>query len=133
MSSKTTPAKRVERPLSPFMIGPYYRPQITSISSILIRITGLGLMAGVILAVWWLMAAAISDSYFDLANAVVRSWFGKLVFTGSLWAVWYHYLGGLRHLYYDAGHGLEIKTAERLGWAMVIGSVVLTCLSILIL
>jgi succinate dehydrogenase / fumarate reductase cytochrome b subunit len=133
MSSKTTEAKRVERPMSPFMIGPYYRPQITSISSILIRITGLGLVAGVILAVWWLMAAAISDSYFDFANAVVRSWFGKLVFTASLWAVWYHYLGGLRHLYYDAGHGLEIKTAERLGWAMVIGSVVLTCLSILIL
>ncbi|NBZ87657.1 succinate dehydrogenase, cytochrome b556 subunit [Stagnihabitans tardus] len=133
MSSKTTPAKRVERPLSPFMIGPYYRPQITSISSILIRITGLGLMAGVILAVWWLMAAAISDSYFAFANAVVTSWFGKLVFTGSLWAVWYHYLGGLRHLYYDAGHGLEIKTAEKLGWAMVIGSVVLTVLTLLIL
>ena len=133
MSSKTTPAKRVERPLSPFMIGPYYRPQITSISSILIRITGLGLMAGVILGVWWLMAAAISDSYFAFANAVVTSWFGKLVFTGSLWAVWYHYLGGLRHLYYDAGHGLEIKTAEKLGWAMVIGSVVLTVLTLLIL
>ena len=133
MSSKTTSGKRVERPLSPFMIGPYYRPQITSISSILIRISGFGLMAGVILATWWLMAAAISDEYFALANAVALSWFGKLVFTGSLWAVWYHYLGGLRHLYYDAGHGLEIKTAERLGWACVVGSVVLTVLTILIL
>lgn len=133
MSNKANGVKRVERPLSPFMIGPYYRPQITSISSILIRITGHALVAGVILGVWWLMAAAISDEYFALANAVATSWFGKLVFTGSLWSVWYHYLGGLRHLYYDAGHGLEIKTAEKLGWAMVYGSVVLTVLTLLIL
>jgi succinate dehydrogenase / fumarate reductase cytochrome b subunit len=133
MSTKANQAKRVERPLSPFMIGPYYRPQITSISSILIRITGHALVAGVILGVWWLMAAAISDEYFAFANAVATSWFGKLVFTLSLWAVWYHYLGGLRHLYYDAGHGLEIKTAEKLGWAMVYGSVILTVLTLLIL
>lgn len=133
MSTTPPKAKPVERPLSPFMIGPYYRPQITSISSILIRISGHALVAGVILGVWWLMAAAVSDDYFALANAVVTSWFGKLVFTGSLWAVWYHYLGGLRHLYYDAGHGLEIKTAERLGWGMVWGSVILTVLTLLIL
>lgn len=133
MSNKVSGAKPVERPLSPFMIGPYYRPQITSISSILIRISGFGLVAGVILGVWWLMAAAVSDEYFAVANAVATSWFGKLVFTGSLWAVWYHYLGGLRHLWYDAGHGLEIATAEKLGWACVIGSVVLTILTLLIL
>lgn len=133
MSSTSPKSKPVERPLSPFMIGPYYRPQITSISSILIRISGHALVAGVILGVWWLMAAAISDEYFALADAVVTSWFGKLVFTGSLWAVWYHYLGGLRHLWYDAGHGLQIKMAERLGWACVIGSVVLTVLTLLIL
>lgn len=133
MSTKAKTNGRVERPLSPFMIGPYYRPQITSISSILTRITGHALVAGVILGVWWLAAAAISAEYFALANAVATSWFGDIVFTGSLWAVWYHYLAGLRHLYYDAGHGLEIKTAERLGWACVVGSVVLTLLTILIL
>ncbi len=123
--------KRVERPLSPHL--QIYRIQITAVSSILTRITGHALMAGVILAVWWLLAAATSDAYFATANAVATSWFGDLVFTGSLWAVWYHYLAGLRHLYFDAGHGLELKTAERLGWACVIGSVGLTVLSILLL
>lgn len=124
--------KRVERPLSPFMIGPYYRPQMTSISSILTRITGNALVVGVLLAVWWLLAAATSEEYFAVADAVATGWFGDLVFTLSLWAVWYHYLAGLRHLYFDAGKGLDVPTAEKLGWACIIGSVVLTVLTILL-
>ena len=139
MAEASGSAKRVERPqgrpqarpLSPH-IQIYNMWQINTISSILTRITGHALMAGVLLGVWWLLAAAVSDAAFATANAVVTSWFGKLVFLGSLWAVWYHYLAGLRHLYFDAGHGLEMKTAERLGWACVIGSVVLTLLTIVI-
>lgn len=123
--------KRVERPLSPHL--QIYRPQLTSITSILTRITGNGLIVGVILAVWWLLAAATSESYFATANAVVTSWFGDLVFTASLWAIWYHYLAGLRHLYFDAGKGLDLPTAEKLGWACIIGSVVLTILTIIII
>ncbi len=124
-------AKRTQRPLSPHL--QIYRPQLTSITSILTRITGNALIVGVILAVWWLLAAATSDRYFAYANAVATSWFGDLVFTGSLWAVWYHYLAGLRHLYFDAGRGLDIPTAERLGWGCIIGSVVLTVLTLFII
>ena len=122
--------KRVERPLSPHL--QIYRPQLTSISSILTRITGNGLIVGTVLAVWWLLAAATSPQAFALANAVCTSWFGDLVFTASAWALWYHYLAGLRHLYFDAGHGLDVPTAEKLGWGVIIGSVVLTLLTILI-
>ena len=120
--------KRVERPLSPHI--QIYRIQITSVSSILSRITGHAIIVAVILAVWWLLAAAVSDRYFASANAVVTGWFGDLVFTLSLLGVWYHYLAGLRHLYFDAGHGLDIKTAERLGWGCIIGSLVLTVLTL---
>jgi succinate dehydrogenase / fumarate reductase cytochrome b subunit len=123
-------AKRVTRPLSPHL--QIYRPQLTSITSILSRLTGNGLIVGTMLAVWWLLAAATSPEYFAVANAVATSWFGDLVFTGSLWAVWYHYLAGLRHLYFDAGKGLDIPTAEKLGWACIIGSVVLTILTIIL-
>lgn len=122
--------KRVERPLSPHL--QIYRPQLTSITSILTRITGNGLIVGVMLAVWWLFASAVSPEYFAVANAVATSWFGDLVFTASAWAVWYHYLAGLRHLYFDAGHGLEIATAEKLGWGIIAGSFILTALTILI-
>jgi len=123
-------SKRVERPLSPHL--QIYRPQMTSISSILTRITGNGIILAVALAVWWLLAAATSDDHFAVADAVVTSWFGDLVFTAAAWAVWYHFLAGLRHLYYDAGKGMDIPTAEKLGWACIIGSVVLTLITVLL-
>lgn len=120
--------KRAARPLSPHI--QIYRIQITSVSSILTRITGNAIIAGVILAVWWLLAAAMSDRAFATADGVVTGWFGDLVMTLSLLGVWYHYLAGLRHLYWDAGRGLNIKTAERLGWGCIIGSLVLTVLTL---
>ncbi len=122
--------KPVERPLSPHI--QIYRPQMTSISSILTRITGNALIVGAFLMIWWLVAAASGPEYFATANAVATSWFGDLVFTASLLAVWYHYLAGLRHLYFDAGNGLEIETAEMLGWICIIGSVVLTVITLVL-
>ncbi len=122
--------KRVERPLSPHL--QIYRVQMTMAASIMVRITGNALIVGIGLAVWWLLAAATSPEYFATANAVATSWFGDLVFTASAWAVWFHYLGGLRHLYFDAGKGLDIATAEKLGWGMYLGSVVLTVITILL-
>jgi succinate dehydrogenase / fumarate reductase cytochrome b subunit len=123
-------AARIERPLSPHL--QIYRRQLTAVTSILTRITGNGLIVGVMLAVWWLLAAATSDAYFAVADAVATSWFGDLVFTGSLWAVWYHFLAGIRHFIFDAGHGMDIPTAEKLGWACIIGSVLLTVITILL-
>lgn len=122
---------RGNRPLSPHL--QIYRKQLTSVTSILTRITGNGLIVAAILIVWWLLAAATGPDYFAFADAVLRSWFGKLVFFGSIWAVWYHFLAGLRHLYYDSGRGLDIPTAEKLGWGVIIGSVVLTVLTVIIL
>ena len=124
-------AAPVSRPLSPHL--QIYRIQMTAVSSILTRITGHALVAGVMLGVWWLLAAATSDAYFAVADRVATSWFGDLVFIGSLWAVWYQYLAGLRHLVFDAGRGLDVPTAEKLGWACVIGSVVLTVITILLI
>lgn len=121
---------RGNRPLSPHI--QIYRPQLTSITSILTRITGNALIVGAFLVVWWLLAAATSEAHFETANAVLTSWFGDLVMFGSLWALWYHFLAGLRHLYWDTGRGFDLKTATLLGWGVVIGSVVLTLLTVVI-
>jgi len=122
-------AKRVERPLSPHL--QIYRWHIPMLTSILTRLTGHALVAGVMLGVAWLLSATISDEAFETMNSIATCWFGDLVFTGTAWAVWYHLLAGVRHLYYDAGKGLDIPTAEKLGWGVIIGSVVLTVLTIL--
>lgn len=122
---------RGERPLSPHLT--IYRPQLTSVTSILTRITGNALIVAALLVVWWLLAAATGPDYYATANAVLTSWFGDLVLTLSLWAIWYHYLAGLRHLCFDAGRGLDVPTAEKLGWACIIGSVVLTVITLIII
>lgn len=124
--------KPVDRPLSPFMIGPYYRPQMTSISSIMIRITGLALLGSVVLLVAWIFAAAVSETWFARIDWLVTSWLGAAIWALSAWALWYHALGGIRHFIFDAGKMMDIPTAEKLGWAMFIGATVLTLLTIII-
>ena len=120
---------RGNRPLSPHLT--IYRPQMTSISSIFVRITGNALLAATLLLIAWLLAASTSAAAFDWVQYVITSWFGDLVFLLSLWALWYHMLGGLRHLIWDTGRGLELKAAERMGWMMIIGSLLLTAFTVI--
>ncbi len=120
---------RGNRPLSPHLT--VYRPQLTSMTSILTRITGNALLLGALLVVWWLLAAATSAEYFAVVDGIVTSWFGDLVMTLSVLGLWYHALAGLRHLIWDQGYGLEVETAEKLGIACIAGSVVLTLITVL--
>ncbi|MGK7654612.1 succinate dehydrogenase, cytochrome b556 subunit [Roseovarius sp. B08] len=120
---------RGNRPLSPHLT--IYRPQLTSITSILTRITGNALIVAALLTVWWLLAAATSADYFATADAVMTGWFGDVVMFLSLWALWYHTLAGVRHLIWDSGKMLQIDRAEMLGWIAIGGSVVLTILTVL--
>lgn len=122
---------QINRPLSPHLT--IYRPQMTSMSSILTRITGIALLLGALLVVAWFLAAASSPESFAEMDGLMTSWLGDLVMTGSLWALWYHALAGLRHLYWDTGRGLELATANMLGWGLIIGSVVLTIITIVII
>lgn len=123
--------KHIDRPLSPHL--QIYRPQLTAITSILTRITGNALIVATVLIVWWLLAAATSAEYFAFVDGLLQSWPGRIVLTASLWAVWYHYLAGLRHLWFDAGRGLDIATAEKLGWGVIAGAFVLTALTLLVI
>lgn len=121
---------RGNRPLSPHL--QIYRPQITSVTSILTRITGNALIVAAVLIVWWFLAAATGPEAFARADWVLTSVVGDVVLTLSVWALWYHTLAGIRHLIWDSGRGLELKAAERLGWAVVAGSALLTVLTVLI-
>jgi succinate dehydrogenase / fumarate reductase, cytochrome b subunit len=101
---------------------------LTMMMSIAHRITGVALYAGSVLFVWWLSAAAHSDSYFDLVQGVFNHWFGRLVLFGFTWALIHHALGGIRHFIWDVGKGFELARVEWMARANLIGSIGLTIL-----
>lgn len=121
---------RGNRPLSPHLT--IYKLPLTARLSILHRITGVGMVLAAILIVWWFVAAVYSPQYFATADWLLTSWVGILVMTGSLWALWYHFCNGIRHLVWDAGRSFDLAVTERNNWIVLGGSVVLTVLTLII-
>ncbi len=113
-----------QRPLSPHLT--VYRPQLTSVLSILHRMTGVALGAGTLLLVWWLAAAASGPESFATVQAFTGSVIGRVLLLGWTWALLYHLCNGIRHLFWDAGLGYELATVTRSGWAVVAASAALT-------
>jgi len=112
------------RPLSPHL--QIYKPQITSILSITHRITGVALCGGAVLLTYWLMAATYGPEAFAQAQAILGSWFGRLVLFGVVFSLWYHLANGIRHLAWDAGWGFELEKLRASGIAVIAFSVILT-------
>ncbi len=106
-----------DRPLSPHL--QIYRPQITSVLSILHRLTGVALTFGTLLLTWWLVAAAYGPEEFADAQAFLGSWFGHLILWGFTFAVFYHLANGVRHLLWDFGWGFEIEQVRLTGIIVV--------------
>jgi succinate dehydrogenase / fumarate reductase cytochrome b subunit len=126
MIGRNSEGKLVRRPLSPFMIGSAYKPQMSSMSSIFHRITGCALGAGTLLLTLWLVCAASGDGAFSVIQAFLASWLGILILIGFTVALFYHFCNGLRHLAWDAGKGFELPAMHRNGWLVVAGTVILT-------
>lgn len=116
------------RPLSPFMIGPYYKPQLTSMLSITHRATGVFLVAGALGLVGWLTALAAGAEAYAKFEACARGPIGLAVIALMVYSLVYHWLNGLRHLMWDTGRGLDIRTAYLTGYVVMAGSVAITAL-----
>ena len=115
------------RPISPHL--QVYKPQLTSVLSILHRITGVALAVGTILLVYWLIAAASGPEAFASAEALIGSWLGRILLFGWTFALYFHLTNGIRHLFWDAGFGFELKTVYASGWTVVALAAVLTLVS----
>lgn len=115
------------RPLSPHL--QVYRPQLTSMLSILHRITGVGLAVGTLLLVYWLAAAAGGPESYAAAQGFIGSFFGQLLLFGWTVALFYHLANGIRHLFWDAGYGFELPTVQRSGLAVLAATAMLTVVS----
>jgi succinate dehydrogenase / fumarate reductase cytochrome b subunit len=112
------------RPISPHL--QVYRWQLTSITSILHRATGVFLSLGILVLIYWLIAAAASAEAFDQAQFLAGSIIGRTLLFLWTGAFFYHLLNGIRHLAWDAGWGYELPTAYRSGWTVLIATIVLT-------
>ncbi len=113
-----------QRPLSPHL--QVYKPQLTSVLSITHRGTGLFLSLGALVLCYWLLALAAGPDSYASAQAVIGSWFGQLLLFGWVASLYYHLANGIRHLFWDAGYGLELKATYASGYAVVAISIVLT-------
>jgi len=119
--------KNNSRPISPFMIGPYYKPQLTSLMSISHRATGVFLsIVGAPLLIWWIIATASGPQAYETLSSFLSSWLGIIVLAATLACMSFHLLNGIRHLVWDTGRALDIKTAYTAGWLVLIGTVILT-------
>jgi len=118
------------RPLSPHL--GIYRPMHTMVLSILHRASGLALSVGALGVVGWLVALAAGPASYQAVMNVLDTPVGVLVRVGLLLAFWYHFCAGLRHLMFDLAIGLERRDARRAGLLVVLGTVLLSGLSILL-
>ncbi len=110
------------RPLSPHL--QIYRPQITSVLSIMHRLTGLVLglgglfFAGGLALIAW--APAVLEDLRRWDDSLVMSWAGSIVVFFWLWAFFYHLLNGVRHIVWDTGRGFDQSMVTFSGWAVVV-------------
>jgi succinate dehydrogenase / fumarate reductase, cytochrome b subunit len=116
-----------QRPLSPHL-SVYRMSRYTLATSILNRLTGLGLSAGLVLLVYWLTSVAGGAQRFAHAARLLALPAMKLLYAAFIIAFCYHLVAGIRHLVWDTGRGLERTQSQRSAWAVGAVSVALMLL-----
>jgi succinate dehydrogenase / fumarate reductase cytochrome b subunit len=92
---------------------------MTSVLSILHRVTGVALSLGTLLLAWWLVAAAYGPAEFANVQGFMGSIIGQLILWGFTFAIFYHLGNGVRHLAWDFGWGFELAQVRTSGIAML--------------
>ena len=120
--------KSPERPLSPHL--QIYKPQLTSVLSITHRGTGVFLSLGTLALTCWLISLAMGEEVFNSFHQQMTTWYGKLFLAGFIFSLFYHLVNGVRHLFWDAGLGLDISTTYKSGYLTMFLSIVLTLVTL---
>jgi len=90
------------------------------------------MIVAALLIVWWFVAAASGPEAFATANGFLTSWFGDLIMFFSMMGLWYHTLGGLRHLVWDSGRMLDVDKSELAAQMMMVLTVLLTIFTVIV-
>jgi succinate dehydrogenase / fumarate reductase cytochrome b subunit len=96
-----------------------WRWHVTMIASILHRATGIALYVGALVLAGWAVSLALGPQAYDAYRAQLAAPLGQLVLFGLTVSLFYHLANGLRHLWFDAGHGFDPKTADMTGAAAI--------------
>ena len=113
-----------QNPISPHL--QVYRWHISSLLSIVHRISGVVNLLALILIFSWLLVLSFDEGNYELFLLMINSFFGKFILIGFTWTMIFHILSGMRHLAWDLGYGFEIKTANISGIIVIISSLILT-------
>lgn len=118
---------RATRPLSPHL--QIYRPQLTSVLSFSHRLSGIASGICAVVLVAWLIAAASGPRGYYALHAFIQAWPGRILLFAGTFAFFLHLCGGIRHLFWDAGRGFELRTIYASGWAVVGTTATLTTIT----
>jgi succinate dehydrogenase / fumarate reductase cytochrome b subunit len=99
--------------------GPVWRWHITMAASILHRATGFGLYVGAIVFMLWALSLASGGGAYATFTGLAGSPLGKVVLVGLTYCAFYHLSNGVRHLFWDASVGFELKTANTTAWLAI--------------
>ncbi len=117
------------RPISPFLIGPYYKPQLTSMLSITSRLMGVFLLVVTTpLAGIWLLSLAAGPEPYGVVTEFLGSLPGTTLCIASLACLCYHSCNGIRHLVWDSGRMLSLRQIYASGYVMVACAIALFAL-----
>lgn len=111
-----------KRPMSPHLQVWKFHP--TMLVSILHRASGVANAVGLAMLVGWIFAIASGPEAFAGYDAFFSSIIGKLMLFGFTVSIFFHFANGIRYLFWDAGKGFSLGTANFWSWfALVFGVV----------
>lgn len=115
-------------PLSPHL--GIYKMQMSSVLSILHRISGVVLFIGMILLLWWVVFICYHE---DPESTMIWKFFsgewGIAMLIAWSYSLFFHFCTGIRHLFWEHGQGFSICAMHTSGWSAVIASVLFTAIS----
>ena len=110
------------RPLSPHL--QIYRPQLTSVLSVLHRLSGLLLSACSAVLSLWLISLALGEVAYLRFMSFAQGWLGLSFLILVVFCLYYHLFNGIRHLFWDWGWGFSLESVYFSGWAVVAAALV---------
>ncbi|NOQ35717.1 MAG: succinate dehydrogenase, cytochrome b556 subunit [Methylococcaceae bacterium] len=117
------------RPLSPHL--QVYKLPLTGLISITHRMTGTVLAMGLLFFVYSFCAIAAGVESYASLQAFVNNSFITLVLWLFIYALFFHFCHGIRHLIWDVGETFDKATMDKYAQIELAASVVLTLLSLI--